>query len=305
MRILRKLLASFLVYLTVSIAILGALIMSLLNTYLNQEFYQSEFFGSVVYEQVSTLILNEVENQYPEATDYLSTDEIKEQLGILIPSDVLSDSIESIFNQLGGDQIPEELSISLEPVKNKLPDAVEELLPIINEKIPDEIPVVALEFQLKEIIETQMPSQLQVPLSDIRSQLSDKQNARLEWALTSGRDQIPYILLGSIILLLMLLPLVAWKPVGKAIAWDGTAMLLSGGLTMFTTHSFEFAFTTLLEQLDVDPLIISPIINEMTFFGFTMLGAAAIFYVLAFLFREKKEPKIEKYHETEKKPKKA
>lgn len=102
MRFLRKLLACFLIYITMSLAVMGAFMVGILNTYLSPEFYKTDFFKQVIYEEIINQVSKIIDPEFQ-----------KEQIRNMVPPDVLSKIINDVFNQIESDGIPQNLVIPL------------------------------------------------------------------------------------------------------------------------------------------------------------------------------------------------
>lgn len=232
MRFLRKLLACFLIYITMSLAVMGAFMVGILSTYLSPEFYKTDFFKQVIYEEIIDQVSETIDQKFQ-----------KEQIRNLIPPDVLSKIINDIFNQIESDGIPQSLVIPL-------------------------------------AIDQSTPTEFKIPIGELTAQMSEKQQKMLSYALSNGRAQLPMIFLSIIIILIVMIFFLAGKPFWKATLWIGTTLLLDGAFIFAGIYSIKKFGTLFLENAEVNPELITPIINEMHLYALLLIAGAAIGYTI-------------------------
>ncbi len=275
-----------------SISVMGAFALGILNTYLSPDFYKSDFFEEVIYEEASNEIIKQLQSEIPGIND-INPEELKNQLGNIIPAEVLSQTIEHVFSQLGGDSLPTEINISLSPIKDRIPDAIKEIAPFINESLPEELELISFENELTKNINQQIPDQLNVPLDEIQSQLNESQKNTLTYALTKGKTQIPSLILAAISLCLILIGLLTWRPFWKVALWVGSTLIIDGSSILASIFSIEKMGNSILPEFNVNPAFLAPIISEMHTFALLLLGTGVLGYILAigFFHANKSKPK--------------
>lgn len=275
-----------------SISVMGAFTLGILNTYLNPDFYQSDFFEEVIYEEASSEIIEQLQTTLLEISD-IDPEELKAQLENLIPAEVLSETIQHLFEQLGGDKLPTEITISLSPIKDRIPSAIKEIAPFLNKSLPEELELISFENELTKNINQQIPDQLNVPLDEIQTQLNEPQRNALTYALTKGRTQIPPLILAAISLCLIMIGLLTWKPFWKVALWVGSTLIIDGASILASIFSIEKMGNSMLPEFSVNPAFLAPIISEMHTFALLLLGTGVLGYILAigFFHTNKSKPK--------------
>jgi len=277
-------LAAILIYATMSLAVSGALIMGILMTYLNPDFYRTDFFKEVIYQEIIDQIIDTVQTEIPEANHTLDRETLKEQLSNLLPPEILGNTLSDLFAQFQGNKLPENITVSLVPIKERIPEAIQALMPQIGQNLPPEISSDQLARELQKNVVEQLPDEISVPLNTLEARLNDHQKATLLYVLTKGRTQFPALLMGAIAILMVFIVLLAGKPWKKASFWIGATLLLDGIFVLAGMYSLNKLGTPLLENMKINPEFITPVTDTMQSFGGWLTLGGAIGFIIGMLF---------------------
>jgi len=117
---LRNTFSSFLVLIFANLAMLGGVILALSNSYLNANFYQDDFFESVLYEDwVDKIAVNLTEEQ-PRLAGAFSNEQLVEAIKVVLPISLLQETANSVLNQLRDAPFSPNLIISNEALKKNI-----------------------------------------------------------------------------------------------------------------------------------------------------------------------------------------
>ena len=282
MRILRKIFASILILIVGSIALVGALVVSITSTYLNPDFYQSIFFKETVYEltlkQGSHLLLQE----FSDVKEFLTEEEIEEQIRALIPAEFVGDTLHGIFDQIINQGNFDQITIDFKPIKEKVDGVVDNLGQTIAEKQGNSPQFNLITQEIKQTIKNKIPDQQVLSLTELDKgqSVTQAEQQALVYFLKEGTKTIPLALGSLIIVFLIVIGLIIWSPLSSVANWIGMALFSSGAMI----YSIAIFLKT---GGDIAPeaALILPIVIEMNKWALYFIGASILFYILHFIFK--------------------
>lgn len=279
----RKLLASFLVFLFVIVAVPNFFIYALSKTYLNTDFYKNTSLAKGVYEFVLDKTTDTLQSQSDAFKGYFKKDELKKQIGQVFTQQIFSEVLNDFANQLEAykknPDKPMILSLkllrqNLLTVSNNLVYIIYQDLPTCSnadlaamkrESIPSCVPKGANYDQVVKPIMGEFESSIYNSVPEELGNIDKAVPLQLLVSIENYRN-ISFICL---IVLIGLITLVLWKPISLIVAYVGSAMLFGGvtGLAMSYVLDNIFSYVTIQKGdpkiLDLMHFLLKFIAEEM------------------------------------------
>ncbi|EKD93700.1 MAG: hypothetical protein ACD_28C00077G0004 [uncultured bacterium] len=268
MKVLRKIIAAFLSLAIINFSLIGVMALSLSDTYLNRDFYGSEFFRESLYPQIMDEIAKGIEEKNPELNQALSHQEVLEMVEVVIPASTLKTMAESAFDQLEQNPLPETIVISNEAIKKNIRIYVEENPKALLYINPDQLDYLA--------------SEIEIPFENLSPELQVTVQI-----LSVNQSEGKIIFVAGMIVLIVLLFLVQWKPFSKAFVWMATTLVFSGIPLLplaYTLHAMAQQWpdldTELIQQF------IKPVSDGIFFYGVILTSIGLFGFVDYFILKK-------------------
>jgi hypothetical protein len=268
LKFLRTFLASIIGIIFCVVALVGVMIIAVTNTYLNPDFYQGDQFEDLFYdlivEEISYRLLNESE----QLGALLSTDDIREEVEIVIPPELISETMADVIAQMKQVPLPDILVVDAEPIKNNLPLVVDSLVAKISPNLPVEIPADLFTTEIQdEMMIDYIPPKIELPLGDLPPK------ARRSLTLIfQGADHVTESVFVALSFLLVIIGLIIWKPFKLILRMIGGPILVAGILLF---QASIISNPELAEVYDLGTILIEPIGTYIIpwMWGFLFVGS--------------------------------
>jgi len=252
----RKLLASFLVFLFVIVAVPNFFIYALSKTYLNTDFYKNQALSAGVYEFVLEKTTESLLSQSDALKGFFQGSELKRQISQVFTQQIFSEILNDFANQLDGyKKNPDKpLILSLKLLRQNLLTVANNLVYIIYQDLPT-CSDADLAIMRRDAIPSCIPkgANYDQVVKPIISDFEDSIYNSVPEELGNIDKAVPLSLLVSIenyrnisfvclIVLIGLITLALWKPISLIVAYVGSAILFGGVTGLFMSFGLDNLF---------------------------------------------------------------
>lgn len=279
---LRKAFAGLLLTLTLPVSLVAAWNHGVLSTYFNQNFYHSATFKEEVYpaliRQVTLQIMGA--KALEELGNYMSQEDLNEQLHILIPAEAAINMIDDFFDQIKQKPLPQTITIPFEPIQKNIPKVIENIARIVEERTGYPIPAEMLDKEFKSQLENALPNDFKIATQELLQSmpgLPEQQPSKQKLAnfiAERGLTVLKWGLWGVWGGLLALMGLLIFS--SAALRWWGITLAIDALAILAISQVLKEGLTQTIqagEALGTEWIpILQPIFKNIATVGFSMLA---------------------------------
>jgi len=284
---LRKSIAAFFVFIFALFTIPTFLIRGITGTYVNPQFYQTK-----VVDRSYELLVNYISRQSVANSDialYLNSDEIREILMKSFTVDQVREVTINVVDQLNAltdRRRDNKIVINLEPLKENIPIFADELSKVIATNIPDcpsiedldiedidklstGVPECVTPFTLREDLAPRIKRELDKYLNNeipgeftIDFAAAGDENVVQIWQIILTLDYIQFMLPLSLLIILLFIALLVYKPITSVMKYLGSALML-GGISAAIVAQLISQFPNMLINSENFPELLSSELADM------------------------------------------
>ena len=275
---LRKAFAGLLLALTLPVSLVTAWHYGILSTYLNQNFYHSSFFEEKVYPAIIEQGTKQIIGKIDELGQYVSQQDIKEQLILLLPADGVQNLIDDLFEQLGQRPLPKVITISFKELKKNIPQVIGNVLKMVEGKIGSPFPQAAMAQEFQAEVDRMMPDELKIPTQQIMENIPNKQQAIIQLIMDERGLQVfrwgLWILWGGLLALMGLLIFSR-----TALRWWGITLTLDALSILAISQILKEGLAQAIQETEwVQGItLLQPIFKSISLLGFSVLALGIAF----------------------------
>ncbi len=269
---LRKALAGLLLVLTLPISLVTAWNYGIFSTYLNQNFYHASFFEETLYPALIHRITVEISGKINELGQYLSEEDVAAQLQILLPVAVIQDLIDNLFDQLGQETLPREVIISFEGIKKNLPEVVENITKLVQQKTGQAIPQAVLAREFETEVDRMLPDEFKILTDQLLQGFNAEQKNRIQSFHEKGLSALRWGLWITWGLLLTLIGLLIFSR--TALRWWGITLTLDAMAILAISQILKEGLSQAIQETEwsEEAMLLQPIFKSISFLGFAVLA---------------------------------
>jgi hypothetical protein len=270
MNFLRKTFASLIITITIPFVVMIALLMGLMDSYLNPDFYQTEHFEETIYEQIISTVSNQVLEQNKLLAEFVDEPTLTKNFKKVITPERIQTSIDNIFNQIASNETMDSITLELSDIKKEIPSILDQILEEIN--LETDIPL-----KTTDGIGDYIPSEINIPLD-----LIPQEELNILKMFITGQKELKKTFFTIGITLLFVIGLLIWKPLSTAILWvAGTTALWAFSIITMTQTLMQGLMNAEWSGINIQKIgeILKPLTESTYFYG----KAIGIISIILFL----------------------
>lgn len=278
MNALRKAFAGLLLTLTLPVSLVTAWNHGIMSTYLNQNFYHSSFFEEKIYPAIISRVTAQIIGQIDEFGQYVSQEDVVEQLKILMPVTLLRSMIDNLFDQLGQRPLPPKITISFEGVKKNIPQVIENSAALVQQKMGNAFPQAALVQEFQAQASSMLPNDFEIPTQRILQNMPKEQQAIAQILMDANDFHVfrwgLWALWASLLALMGLLIFSR-----SVVRWWGIALTLNALSILAISQILKEGLAQAIQETEwVEGItLLQPIFKSISFLGFSTLALGIAF----------------------------
>lgn len=276
---LRKAFAGLLLTLTLPVSLVTAWNHGIMSTYLNQDFYHSSFFEEEVYLAIIDRVTAQIIGQIDEFRQYVSQEDVVEQLQILLPVALVQNMVDNLFDQLGQTPLPPKITISFKEVKKNIPQVIENIAALVQKKIGNAFPQAAVVQEFQSQVSSMLPNDFEIPTQQVIENVPKEQQAIIQ-ILMDAKD-LHVFRWGLWALWASLLALMGLLIFSRSVVrWWGIALTLNALSILTISQILKEGLAQAMQEtewLDEGMTLLQPIFRSVSILGFSALALGIAF----------------------------